>query len=285
MGYTFIQYKDGSGELLSTLQIYTLPGDYKDHYKQVIESLTSTITPDNLLVIPLLDYTDNPHSWLNSLRAWLFTIYEIFNGNELRSAQPKNTDKVSDNIPLGVPVLIIVTNSETRPDWEHSIVEFIQAVLRIIALKHSTSLIYTSLLRSDPRILQLISSLLDIETTQKLQQKLESNLVDHTEILVPVGVDSWGKIQTISDELNPQDLAEEWNLADKHNQLIEKYQSIVPDLVIPSKSKTTHNESDQTIQDISYQEFLIKLYDQTHKSQEKILKNFIRNVQSKEDAV
>lgn len=291
LGYTFIQYKDDSGELLSTLQIYTLPGDYKNHYKSVIESLTSNTSITDLLLIPLLDYTDNPHSWLTFLRSWLSTVHSLFfkeNFDDLQNlytTQHKNLEEGVYDIPLGVQVLIIVANTETRPDWEHSIVEFIQSVLRIIALKHGTSLLFTSLLRADPRIIQLISNLLDIEITQKLQNTLEPNLVDHTEILVPVGIDSWGKIQTVSDDLNTHELSKEWNLTDDNNQLIERYQNIVPDLSKPLKPYAQENGSEQIVQDMSYQEFLAKLYDKTHKSQEKILKKFIRNVQSKEDAI
>jgi len=231
-----------------------------------------------------MDYTENPHSWLRSLKSWLSILRDLYyedNHQQMMESfklKHKNFEEYGKSIqPIGVNTLIAVVNTETRPDWEHSIFEYIQFVLRTISLKHGFSLIYSSLLRSDQRIIQMISSIMDMETTHKAQSKLESNLVDHTEILVPGGIDSWGKIKTLNDDIEPSQVSQEWSL-DSENKLIEYYERIVPDQA--PKCIVEGDKEPIVIKDISYQEFLTKQYEK-HTSQEKILKEFIHNVQSR----
>lgn len=288
VGYTYLEFKDDSGALLSSLQIYTLPGEFKTYSKQLIESISTNIDSKDFLVVPLMDYMENPHSWMRSLRSWLLTFQEIYPIEneevlleEYRSKHKNYEDGVY-SYPLGINILLLVVNTETRPDWEHSIFEYIQYVLRIISLKHGCSILYTSLLRTDTRIIQLISNLLGIEISHKAMSKLEPNLVDHTEILVPVGFDSWGKIKTLSDDIDPSQLSEGWNLK-ADNNLIESYEKIVPDLEKSTSTEVKENLEDRVIEEQSFQEFLSIQYQKEHRSQEKILRSFIQNVQSRTD--
>ncbi len=287
LGYTYIEFKDDSSELLSTLQIYTLPGEYKPHYSELIESISSNLNPIDLLVIPILDYTENPHTWIRSLRLWLSVTRSIFfkgSDEDLLPVYKTKYANLDDGVyssPLGMECLILVVNTESRPDWEHWIFEYIQFVLRIICLKHGCSLLYTSLLRADPRIIQLISALLGIEVTHKVQQKLEPNLVDHTEVVVPVGFDSWGKIKTLNDDIDPLQLSKKW-IIEEDNDLIVSYEKIVPNLMKPP-AKIEESVNDRVIEDVSFQEFLAAQYEKQHRSQEKISKSFIKTVQDRGD--
>ncbi|CCH46774.1 Cytoplasmic dynein 1 light intermediate chain 1 [Wickerhamomyces ciferrii] len=287
VGYTYIQFKDEYGELLSTLQIYTLPGDYKERHNPLIQTVLKSLDLLNSLIIPLLDYTETPHCWISSLKSWISIIDEILPiaGKETDSNKTEIKDELS-TITLSVNVLIAVVNTETRPDWEYSNFEFIQVILRLLSLIHGFNLIYTSLLRKDSRISQLVSSILKIDITGKVLPKLEPNLIDHTEIFVPIGIDTIGKIRTINDDINPNEILPKYDFLKKpeDDELVKYYEDIIPKP--PQKKQVVSNGDDEdekstTAQaDISYQEFLTRLYDKRNNSQEAHLRSFIENVKS-----
>lgn len=188
----------------------------------------------DLLIIPILDYSDDPSTWLSELQA-------LFNQVLSKDLQ----------------ILISVIDKHLKIDWEPELHEFIQLCLRSLCLKYDLSLIYLNSFNST-RLIELVSYLLNLPL--KINQKFSIEPIFIDELIIPKSFDTWGKISTLSDLIKPEEEINSWNLTDKNN-LIIKYEKIIP--ISKKITKKPEKKELKEIETVSLNQFLSKLYDET----------------------
>ncbi|ODV62097.1 uncharacterized protein ASCRUDRAFT_75304 [Ascoidea rubescens DSM 1968] len=185
LGYTYIQYFDDNSDLLAHLNVYTIPSnsyssdsEYSvdtfnnfSSYSNLISLFFKNIEPENLLIIPVLDYNSQPKYFLRFLTNILQNLYLIFsdknaeNDNQstfnqnnlfLKKTFQKNSSYYISNsfsnilplntgecdICLGCHLLILLINSIDNQNLDIHFDDFIQQSLRTIALSHAASLLF-----------------------------------------------------------------------------------------------------------------------------------------------
>lgn len=209
LGYTYIQYRDTSKRLLSTLNIYTvLEGDVtcQSLLKRILRNVSST----DLVFIPLFDYSESPANWLRNLCTWL----SFFDGIYRDQAN----------------VLILVINRGSNIDLDQMVHEFIQQSLRTVALEHGCSLLYTVDESND--LLEIIASILNMKYKVPFRSLLKPFTVDYQRFFIPKGCDTSIKLSALchegsSDSLTGQNSVNNWILGDMDNEYISKYEKMV----------------------------------------------------------
>lgn len=245
LGYTFIEFKDQANELLSTLQIYTLPDRFIKYIDLALKIVFQHNGKKDLLVIPLLDYSENPHGWLKDIHVLLNKLNPI-----------KSDDKK-------IEILIAVTNKQSKIDWDPEIHEYIQLCLRSISLIHQCSIIYVKSNQRDQSTTELISFLLKLPIRINQKLKIEPRFVD--DLLISKGTDTWGKIGTLSDIIDPEKESRNWDLDNANNKFIQNYESIVP--LAKAERLTKNKQLDGTVQEsVSLDQFLQNMYEKRAKN-------------------
>ncbi|KAH3687874.1 hypothetical protein WICPIJ_001167 [Wickerhamomyces pijperi] len=197
MGYTFIEYKDNSNELLSTLEVYTLPGTYNEpNHLPILQNLSRAINTTDLLVVNLLDYNARPENWLQETQIW---------NNILR--KELNTLNDSSRAPGGIIIqedkinqLTIVLNKSSFVEIDPEIHEFIQANIRIQAMLLKTSVMFVPSLSSHTStssniksikatIINLVSHLLSLPLRTHKPSEIQSNFTDISNAVIIKGTD------------------------------------------------------------------------------------------------
>lgn len=247
LGYAYLQYKDDSGELLSTLEIHTV-SDLDDSNKKIVNQILTK----NTLVIFLLDFNESPSKWLRQLNHYY------------------------SNIPKENETLIVVYNLEFKPDWNLNIFEYIQISLRLIAINEKSSLIYqySSSYKKSSSLIELISTILKFEIN--LNFNLTSDFLSN-EILIKNGNDSFGKIKTLTD-LDIEELVQNWELNNDDNKFIKQFESVIPEVSKENNNIKTNDIEKQVEEqpEISYQQFLSTKY-QSQLQEKPSIKEFLNN--------
>ncbi|KAH3671819.1 hypothetical protein WICMUC_004537 [Wickerhamomyces mucosus] len=249
LGYTYINYRDDSNEPLSTLEIYTLSGSYIREYDSILKTLSSKLDLNNLLVVHLLDYNENPTNWLFDLQIW--------------------TNALKDVLKRDFELLNVVLNKRLYIDIEQEIHEFIQLNLRIVSLKYNSSLIYDSLSSEYSNTIALISYLLKIPVKELKPTDVKPNFTDYSSLLIPKGADDISKISTLNSEAG--DLADKWDSSDSNNTLIKLYNAKLSGSFQEQGHKVSIEESITKPKDLKYPDFLSSLYEHHSKPTDQIL--------------
>jgi hypothetical protein len=102
---------------------------------------------------------------------------------------------------------------------------------------------------------------LPIRINQKL--KIEPRFVD--DLLISKGTDTWGKIGTLSDIIDPEKESRNWDLDNANNKFIQNYESIVP--LAKAERLTKNKQLDGTVQEsVSLDQFLQNMYEKRAKN-------------------
>lgn len=166
----------------------------------------------------LLSWSE-PWNFLRQLRAWLALVARAL---DLDSTAEEPLPLLKELRTTVVVQQTAVQESLERDGWTEERFDYVSQVLRTILLPLNAALVYTSSTAPPPAPSSalsntqsvLFSSLnLDLATLSSAQKKDESqphNVVDRSQILVPAGWDSIGKIRVLSETFNPEPVLESW---------------------------------------------------------------------------
>ncbi|OUM53846.1 hypothetical protein BVG19_g3167 [[Candida] boidinii] len=242
LGYKFLHSEE------IDLNIYNFPDPFKKVYYKLIKQF-ETIDHSDLLIINLMDFANylDLNQFTENLLPWLTLIPPRI--NDKGTTTEMDTKKQCD-LPLYAKTdFVVIVDSYKFDTIGSTKLEFQQQFLRLIGLKHSSSVVYTTLNdgsgqhRNSKKSINL-SSIKDLIFNRLgLQQDVTLNpeLTDSSSILIPNGWDSWGKIRTLDDSFDCEGYSEFWT--DEFNKKIE---SPIGDEIIVAKPEKTNMEATET---------------------------------------
>lgn len=242
LGYKFLHSEE------IDLNIYNFPDPFKKVYYKLIKQF-ETIDHSDLLIINLMDFQNylDLSQFTENLLPWLTLIPPRIND---KGTNTEMDTKRQCDLPLYAKTdFVVIVDSHQFDTIDSTKLEFQQQFLRLIGLKHSSSVIYTTLndgsgQHRNSKKSNNLSSIKDlIFNSLGLQQDvtLKPELTDSSSILIPHGWDSWGKIRTLDDSFDCEGYSEFWT-----NEFNKKIKSPIGDEIIVAKAEKTNMEAAET---------------------------------------
>lgn len=284
MGYSFIEYKDDFNELLCTLEIYTLPGSYNENYLQVIRNFSKKYEDDdnidNLLVVNLLDYNNSPQGWLRETQIWFDVLQR-----ELKDSRTSGIHYLNQ--------LTVVVNRSAFVEIEPEVHEFMQASVRVQAMKLNTSVLYvpsfsntsSTIKTSRSNCIKCVSHLLQLHTTRSVKPiESKSNFVDISQLVALQGQDDLNKIHVLYSAV--QDLYDNYTVdSSDENETILNYENTVGPAFEDFQNEINRKDVGlkpvtviEKPKDLSYQDFLESVYKNRTKEPTEIIAHVLKDL-------
>lgn len=260
LGYKFLHSEEFD------LNIYNLPDPFKNIYYKLIKQFEKLESSD-LLIINLIDFKNylDLNQFTEGLLPWLTLLLPKTD----RKSITETDSKGQYDLPLYAKTdFVVVVDSHKFDSIDSTKLEFQQQFLRLISLKHSSSVVYTTLSEGSSQYRNSkksnnINAIKDLIFNSLGLQKavdLKPELTDSSSILIPRGWDSWGKIRTLDDSFDCEGYSEYWT--DEYNKRIN---SPIDDQLIVAKTEKTsmataeNQDPFQTVND-KFQRLLEGLY-------------------------
>lgn len=260
LGYKFLHSEEFD------LNIYNLPDPFKNIYYKLIKQFEKLESSD-LLIINLIDFKNylDLNQFTEGLLPWLTLLLPKTD----RKSITETDSKGQYDLPLYAKSdFVVVVDSLKFDSIDSTKLEFQQQFLRLISLKHSSSVVYTTLSEGSSQYRNSkksnnINAIKDLIFNSLGLQKavdLKPELTDSSSILIPRGWDSWGKIRTLDDSFDCEGYSEYWT--DEYNKRIN---SPIDDQLIVAKTEKTsmataeNQDPFQTVND-KFQRLLEGLY-------------------------
>ncbi|GMF05808.1 unnamed protein product [[Candida] boidinii] len=202
LGYKFLHSEEFD------LNIYNLPDPFKNIYYKLIKQFEKLESSD-LLIINLIDFKNylDLNQFTEGLLPWLTLLLPKTD----RKSITETDSKGQYDLPLYAKSdFVVVVDSLKFDSIDSTKLEFQQQFLRLISLKHSSSVVYTTLSEGSSQYRNSkksnnINAIKDLIFNSLGLQKavdLKPELTDSSSILIPRGWDSWGKIRTLDDSFD-----------------------------------------------------------------------------------